>query len=119
MAPIPWFGPFLGLGIGVSAGSLVTQVDGLANERLKGLTYHIPVSLGFAIGRNHAFEVALSALYHPAPRNAGGSARGEAQPSARLTCYLGISLRKKWASHRRPPTSGWARGRGASPSRAA
>jgi hypothetical protein len=73
MAPIPWFGPFLELGIGLSAGSLVTRVDGLANERLKGLTYHIPVSVGFAIGRNHEFEVVLSALYHPAPRNAGGA----------------------------------------------
>src|SRR5262249_20066625 len=56
MAPIPWVGPFLELGVGLSAGYMRTLDGADIDEKTSGIAYHIPVSLGLAIGRNHEYD---------------------------------------------------------------
>lgn len=72
MAPIPYFGPFIELGIGGTVGSLTTRVGGTVNVSHAGVTYHVPVTLGIAFGRRHQYTFALHFLAHPEQEQAGG-----------------------------------------------
>jgi hypothetical protein len=65
MAPFPYVGPYLELGIGASAGRISTQSGTVVSEQMSGITYHVPVTLGLAIGDRHQYEVQLQYLFHP------------------------------------------------------
>lgn len=58
-APIPWFAPFVEIGIGASIGSFITEVPGI-NEKKNGIVPHIPFSLGLALGPKHNVEIAFT-----------------------------------------------------------
>lgn len=72
MAPIPWFGPYIELGLGLSAGEMRT-LDGPIDETSSGVVPHIPVALGIALGRRNQYDFAFSYLFHPGPRQVGGA----------------------------------------------
>ncbi|HET7788890.1 MAG TPA: hypothetical protein VFL36_23140 [Myxococcales bacterium] len=65
MAPIPYVGPFLELGLGSSLGRISTRSGRAVDVTYSGLTYHVPVTLGLALGRRHEFELAFQYLFHP------------------------------------------------------
>jgi len=77
MAPIPWVGPYLELGLGASVGYMRTYYTrpyyGTTDETLRGATFHIPFALGLALGRQHEFDVAFSYLFHPAQSQVVGA----------------------------------------------
>ena len=64
IVPIPWVAPFVELGIGTSIGAMRTLTPQHAIE-LVGITYHVPIGLGLALGPNHNTTVALNLLLHP------------------------------------------------------
>src|SRR5262249_15783710 len=72
MAPIPWFGPYLGLGLGLSAGNLRT-LDGPVDETSSGLVFHVPVAIGVALGQRNQYDIAFSYLVHPGPKQTDGA----------------------------------------------
>ena len=39
-----------------------------------GVTYHVPASLGLAIGSRHEFEISFQYLFHPAQKQVSGAA---------------------------------------------
>jgi hypothetical protein len=73
LAPIPYVAPFVELGVGGSVGALRTRVDGWVDESKDGVTYHIPVGLGLALGSEHEYELSFQYLVHPRERNLGGA----------------------------------------------
>ena len=55
-------------------GDFSTLIGGTQyNRQGYGLTYHVPFSVGIALGEAYAYELALSLLYHPVTwqRNGG------------------------------------------------
>lgn len=72
MAPIPYVGPFLELGLGASLGYLRTH-DLDVDERARGAAVHIPFTLGIAFGRRHDVDVSLQYLVHPSVKQLGGA----------------------------------------------
>jgi hypothetical protein len=60
MAPIPYVGPFIELGLGASAGRISTRSGRQVDVTGEGLMYHVPFALGVAIGRRHEFAVRSS-----------------------------------------------------------
>jgi hypothetical protein len=72
--PIPYVAPFFELGVGMSAGTLTTQVDSL-DKNFAGVTYHIPFALGLSFGEMHHYvvDLALSYLFHPDQSQVGGA----------------------------------------------
>jgi hypothetical protein len=66
--PIPYVAPFFEVGIGVSAGTITTEVDSIVSKDFTGLTYHIPFALGLSLGEMHHYivDLAFSYLFHPA-----------------------------------------------------
>lgn len=64
MLPLPYAAPFVELGVGASAGSLVTRTLTTDKER-NGPTVHIPASIGVALGEDHSFDFAFGTLWHP------------------------------------------------------
>jgi hypothetical protein len=72
MAPIPWFGPYLELGLGLSAGNLRT-LDGPIDETSSGLVFHIPVAIGVALGQRNQYDIGFSYLIHPGPKQTDGA----------------------------------------------
>lgn len=71
--PIPWVAPFLELGLGGSLGTFSTQDGQAVAETAKGLTYHVPVGLGLALGRRREFELAFQYLFHDAQKQFSGA----------------------------------------------
>lgn len=65
MAPIPYVGPFIGFGVGGTAGRIATRNGPLYDKSRTGVMYHFPIDVGLAIGKNHDFELALSYMYYP------------------------------------------------------
>jgi hypothetical protein len=65
--PIPYVAPFFELGVGMSAGTITTQLDSIVAKNFTGLTYHIPVALGLSFGEMHHYfvDIAFSYLFHP------------------------------------------------------
>jgi hypothetical protein len=64
IAPIPYVAPFFELGVGLSVGVLTTRTP-QENDGSVNVAYHIPVTLGLALGKDHNVEVALGYLVHP------------------------------------------------------
>jgi hypothetical protein len=64
VAPIPYVAPFIESGIGMSVGNFATYTEYTAIKK-NGVLYHVPISLGLAIGRNHNYEVKFSYYVQP------------------------------------------------------
>lgn len=73
LAPIPWVAPFFEVGGGLSLGTFKTRWPFTIVSN-KGPVFHIPVSLGLAIGREHRFEVAFQYYYMDSVEQFAGAA---------------------------------------------
>jgi hypothetical protein len=73
MAPIPYVGPFVELGIGASLGHISTQSGAAADVRWTGATYHIPWAVGVAFGERHEWEIAFEYMVHPEQNQTNGA----------------------------------------------
>lgn len=73
IAPIPYVAPFIESGIGVSAGEFRTYTPFVDVDK-KGLQMHVPVIFGFAIGRNHNYELKFVYYFHPNAEQTSGAA---------------------------------------------
>lgn len=62
--PIPWVAPYLELGIGTSFGSFKTITPMYSIDKT-GIVYHIPFTIGLALGRNHNFDVSFTYYFQP------------------------------------------------------
>lgn len=71
MAPIPYVGPFVELGLGASIGGLTTRVGTLDASR-SGVILHVPWALGLAVGSRHQVELSFRYLEHPAAKQTNG-----------------------------------------------
>ncbi len=73
MIPIPWVGPFIEAGLGVSAGR-ITSMAGKSDDRQdSGLLLHVPISLGLALGEDHGYTLAFSYLGYPQKNHVDGA----------------------------------------------
>ena len=72
MAPIPYVGPFIELGVGASLGYLRT-LDILVDERVRGVAVHVPVTIGLALGKRHEIDLMFSYLFHPSVKQVCGA----------------------------------------------
>lgn len=59
LAPIPWFAPYIEIGIGTSIGSFVTYTP-YENIEKNGIVLHIPFTIGVALGPKNNFEIAFN-----------------------------------------------------------
>lgn len=57
-APIPYFAPYIELGLGSSIGKFETLTTYYTIDK-KGLTYHIPVGFGVELGRHNNVDLGL------------------------------------------------------------
>ncbi len=67
--PIPAVAPFVEIGIGASLGVIEGAGD---RSDLKGLAYHVPLSVGLAFGRKNTVDVALAYFVHPSANQLAG-----------------------------------------------
>ncbi len=72
-APIPWVAPYFEIGIGASMGAFVTHTP-FVNIEKKGILFHIPLSIGLALGRRHNYQIAFKYYYHPSVEQFSGAA---------------------------------------------
>ncbi len=73
LAPIPWVAPYVEIGLGATLGNLRTFTPGTDIEK-KGLSLHIPFTLGLAIGRKHNFELEFTYYISPSAEQFSGAA---------------------------------------------
>lgn len=71
-APIPWVAPYIEAGLGTSIGSFVTNTA-FDDIDKSGITYHIPVSLGLELGKNHSVDLGLSYYFQPSVQQFAGA----------------------------------------------
>jgi hypothetical protein len=71
-APIPWVAPFAELGLGASVGRFSSRYGTVVDRSATGLTYHVPVAVGLAVGPHHGLELSFQYLVHPALLQTGG-----------------------------------------------
>ncbi|MBT0607224.1 outer membrane beta-barrel protein [Aequorivita echinoideorum] len=71
-APIPWVAPYIELGLGASVGKFETFTIYDSIDK-GGIIYHIPVSFGLELGRNHNVDLGLYYFYQPTVRQYLGS----------------------------------------------
>ncbi len=71
-APIPWVAPYIEIGVGASIGSFETFTPDTDLDK-SGLIFHIPVSLGLELGREHNFDVAFTYYYHNSVKQFSGA----------------------------------------------
>ena len=82
LAPIPWVAPYIEVGVGVSFGSFETMTP-FTNVEKSGVLYHIPFTLGLAVGPRSNIDVELVYYYHPsADQFSGAAALGVSIPLA-------------------------------------
>lgn len=67
--PTPYVGPFVELGVGLSAGSIETRVDAVGSspaleESHSGLMVHFPVSVGIAFGAEYQHDISFDYFIH-------------------------------------------------------
>ena len=72
LAPIPYVAPFIEGGVGLSFGVLTTRTPAADNAPVN-FTYHFPIVLGLALGKDPSFELALGYLVHPAAHQVDGA----------------------------------------------
>jgi hypothetical protein len=73
LVPIPWIAPFLELGFGVSVGQFSTRSGLAVSQATNGIAYHVPFSVGVALGEHRQFELAVQYLDHPAQGQTSGA----------------------------------------------
>lgn len=71
-APIPWIAPYAEIGFGASIGKFETDTNFTAIKK-SGVLYHIPVSFGLELGRNHNVDIGLAYYVHPSIEQVGGA----------------------------------------------
>ena len=71
--PIPWVAPYLELGLGASLGSFRTLTP-FTDRDNSGLIYHIPFSVGLALGPQNNVDIAFIYYFHPTERQFAGAA---------------------------------------------
>lgn len=62
-APIPYFAPYIELGLGGSIGKFET-ITPFTNKQQSGLLFHIPFSIGAELGRDHAINIEFTYYFH-------------------------------------------------------
>ena len=72
IVPIPYFAPFLDLGVGVSLGHIETRTDEI-DEETSGAAIHYPFSLGFLLGEPPLLELRAQYYFHPREQQFGGA----------------------------------------------
>lgn len=73
MLPIPYFGPFVELGLGASVGQIATRIGTLVDVQWSGATYHVPWAVGVAFGSRRQYELAFQYMEHPEQRQTNGA----------------------------------------------
>jgi len=73
MAPIPYIGPFIEVGVGASAGRISTRSGQAVDAAGSGIMYHVPLALGLAMGEQHRYELSFQYLYHPEQKHVCGA----------------------------------------------
>lgn len=73
LAPIPYVAPFLETGLGVSIGHFTTHTE-FTNIERKGITSHIPFSVGLALGKHNNFDLAFTYQFHQSVHQYSGAA---------------------------------------------
>jgi hypothetical protein len=78
LAPIPYVGPFIEVGAGLSIGSLENRIGAhgrfsALDDIHSGVMVHIPVSLGLAFGSRHQHDLSLDYFAHPGRNHVTGS----------------------------------------------
>lgn len=63
-APIPWVAPYFEIGIGTSIGKFETLTT-FDNIDKSGIVYHIPISIGLGLGKNHTVDLGLTYYFQP------------------------------------------------------
>lgn len=71
-APIPWVAPYVEIGLGTSIGRFET-VTAFDTFDKSGLIYHIPFSLGLALGKNNTVDVGFTYFFHPTVQQYAGA----------------------------------------------
>jgi len=64
MAPIPYIAPYFEIGVGGSFGSFKVHVSNVDRQD-SGVFFHIPMSIGIAVGKNHSTEIVFTYLFYP------------------------------------------------------
>lgn len=72
-APIPWVAPYVETGVGLSVGSFKTIVP-TANINKSGVLFHVPLTIGLAVGKNHGVDIEFVYYYHPSAEQFAGAA---------------------------------------------
>jgi hypothetical protein len=72
-APIPYVAPFIESGVGVSVGSFQTYTAE-TNLKKNGVLFHVPVTLGLALGRNHEYEFKFIYYFNESVEQFSGAA---------------------------------------------
>lgn len=72
-APIPYVAPYVEIGLGASIGSFRTFTD-FIDIKENGIIYHIPFTLGLAIGRQHTIGLEFTYFHHPSIDQFAGAA---------------------------------------------
>lgn len=81
MAPIPWVGPFVELGAGLSFGTLTTLNGAVVQAEARGVIPHWQWAVGLAVGPHHEFSLSLQYLEHNRGKHTcGGVVAGYAFP---------------------------------------
>ena len=73
MLPIPFVGPFLEAGVGMSVGRITTMTGRSDDRQDSGLMLHVPVALGLAMGPDHAYTLVFSYLAYPGKSHVDGA----------------------------------------------
>ena len=63
-APIPWVAPYIEAGLGASIGKFET-FTAFTDSQKRGPIYHIPISFGLELGRNHSVDLGVSYYLQP------------------------------------------------------
>ncbi|MDO1502518.1 hypothetical protein Q2T40_20475 [Winogradskyella maritima] len=71
-APVPWVAPYFEFGAGLSVGSFET-ITANVNIDKSGVLFHVPISIGLEIGRNHNFDFGITFNYHNAAQQFSGA----------------------------------------------
>ncbi len=72
VAPIPYVAPYLELGLGTSIGSFETYTPA-THIKANGVQFHVPFSLGLALGKKHDFELEFTYYTYPSLEQSSGA----------------------------------------------
>lgn len=73
LVPIPYVGPFIEVGAGLSIGSLENRIGAAFDQVHSGVMVHIPIGLGLAFGSRHQHDLSIDYFAHPGRNHVTGS----------------------------------------------